>query len=694
MKDKILYIIILYLFLHNFRATIVAAIAIPISLVATLIPIYFADFTLNIMSLMALAISVGVLVMNALVVLENIYRHMDKGETPFVAAQRGTDEIALAVTGSALTNVVVFLPIAFMSGITGQFFYQFGITVVFATIISLLVSFTITPILASKLCKKVDSDTQAKGIFKYFFKLWDILYGTLEKFYKFLVGLALKHRWVVIIVAILCFFSAKHFAQYIGSEMITESDRAQASITVEMPPGTNITETLKTIKRIENIVLQVPEVNASLSTIGKIEGTFGKNTEGVHVGEILLLLVDKNAREKDIKTILKDLRSKLSNLPAAKILVMQPSSIGGVEAPIQLEISGTNFQKLQDLSEKIFQIAKKVPNAVGVDTTWQSGKPEVRILPDRKKLSNHGINVSTFALTMRSYIEGAVAGQFREKDEEYDIRVKLRSKDRKYMENIGDMLIPLPGKGVVPVSHFSKIKKTTGPTQILRKNKQRLIVISMNAAGRSTGEIASDLDTQIEKIKLAPGYSTYQGGMIETMKESFADVIMAFSLAIILTYLVLTALLESYLKPFAILLTVPLSIIGVWIGLYLTNQTFNIFSMMALVMLVGIVVNNAILIIDYAIVLESGGTKRDAAMQQAATVRLRPILMTTLAAAFAMLPLALAWGWGAEMRSGMAVASIGGLLSSAALTLFVVPVVYTYLDDLKQLSSKLLTKLF
>jgi HAE1 family hydrophobic/amphiphilic exporter-1 len=325
---------------------------------------------------------------------------------------------------------------------------------------------------------------------------------------------------------------------------------------------------------------------------------------------------------------------------------------------------------------------------VGVDTTWRSGKPEVRIYPDRKKLSDHGVDIRTFATLMRTYLEGTVAGEFRELDEEYDIRVKLRNEDRKSAHVVKDMLIPLPEKGVVPVTHFSRVESAHGPTQILRKDKQRLVVISMDTKGRSMGEVAEELDNEIDKIGLPPGYYTHQGGRVEHMKESFADILTAFTLAIILTYLVLAALLESYARPFSIMLTVPLSLIGVWIGLYLTKSTFNIFSMMAVVMLVGIVVNNAILIIDYTLTLMGKGQKRNEALRQAATTRLRPILMTTLAAAFAMLPLALAWGWGAEMRSPMAIASIGGLISSAALTLFVVPVMYTYLDDLTHFLRK------
>jgi len=680
----ILTVIILYLFLHNFWATVVAGVAIPISIIATLIPICFADFTLNMMTLMALAISVGVLVMNALVVLENIYRHLDQGATPYKAARFGTGEIALAVVGSASTNIVVFLPIAFMRGIVGQFFYQFGVSVVFATIVSLLVSFTVTPILASKLCKKVEIKRRSKSPLKLLFLIWDRLYGGLETVYGYLLDKFLRWRWLLLVIVISCFFAALQVSKHIGSEMIKEPDQGEATITIEMPPGTNIFETSKIVEKIEKIFQQMTEVRGILSTVGKIEGVIGKDTEGVNVAQIQLLLVDKNERNKDINAFLDEIRNRLQGVSIAGILVFQPSAIGGVDAPVQVEVSGTELGTLQKLSDNILSISKNIEGTVDVDTSWRSGKPEVRIFPDRQKLSDHGMNIATFATIMRTYLDGAVASQYRELDEEYDIRVKLREEDRQSVDVLNDMFLPLAGGGVVPISHFSRIEKAEGPTQILRKDKERIIIISMSSKEKSIGEIAEEIDTKIDEMGLPPGYRTHQGGMVQRMKESFADILTAFALALVLTYLVLAALLESYIQPFSIILTVPLSLIGVWIGLYVTNETFNIFSMMAVVMLVGIVVNNAILIIDYTVVLMGKKEERNDALKKAATTRLRPILMTTFAAAFAMFPLALAWGWGAEMRSSMAVASIGGLLSSAVFTLFVIPVMYTYLDDLSQ----------
>ncbi|MEW5736824.1 MAG: efflux RND transporter permease subunit [Thermodesulfobacteriota bacterium] len=677
----LLTVLILYLFLHNLRATVVAAAVIPICIISTLIPMYFAGFTLNIMTLMALALSVGVLVMNALVVLENIYRHLDRGESPTSAAVIGTSEISLAVVGSAGTNLVVFLPIAFMSGIIGQLFYQFGVAVVFATVVSLLASFTVTPILASLLCKRQDAEGR-RGVMGRFLALWDRGYSTVERLYGRALAASLHRRALTLAVSLALFFGAALLAGRIGSELITEPDRSEATITLEMPAGTTMAQTEHVLRKVNDGISSMPEIKGILTTVGKIEGMLGKSTEGVHVGQVMVFLKDKSDREKNIRQVMEEIRKRLSGIPAASVAVMQPSGIGGVEAPIQLEIMGPDFEELQKIGVKAIEAARDLPGAVDVETTWRAGKPELKIVPDRKRLADAGIPAGRFAMVMRAYLEGLDAGKFRDRGEEYDIRVKLSGDDREFAEKVDDMMIALPFGGSVPVSQLARVSEETGPVQILRKDKSRMIIVSMNVRGRSVGEVAGDLDRKLAAETLPSGYRLHQSGQVERMKESFADILMALILAVILTYLVLAALLESYLTPFSIMLTVPLGLIGVWVALYLTGESFNIFSMMAVVMLVGIVVNNAILIIDYMKVLERDGEPRDTAMLRAAAVRLRPIIMTTLAAAAAMVPMALALGWGAEMWASMAVASIGGLLSSAALSLFVVPAAYTLLDDL------------
>ena len=676
--------VILFLFLHNFKGTFIAAVSMPASIIATFTLIHFAGFTLNVMSLMALGISIGVLVTNAVVVLENIHRHMALGDSPRDAAEKGTSEIALAVLGSTLTNVVVFLPIAFMSGLVGQFFMQFGLTVTFATVVSLLISFTLTPILSAKLLKQEDLQPRQKGFRAWFFGKWDKAYDRFAKSYRALLGHALRQRWAVIAVSVAAFIGSMAVIKHLGVEMITEPDQAKLTISVEMPPGTPMTVTNKTLVKVEEIVTEEFKdvVTATYVKLGKIEGLFGKSGQGVHLGEMLVLLKDKNDRDRTINEIMREVRQALSRVPSAIIIVRQPTPMGGGEAPLQIEVSGYDFDRLHDISSEVYKTTTDTDGASDVDTTLRSGKPELSIVPKRQKIKDHGLTVAQVAGVLRANIEGFVATEYRVGDKEHDIRVKLAESGRRSIDQVGGFLVPLRDGSTIPLSEVAVIAEAEGPTQIIRKNKQRLVIVSANISGRSLGEVADDIKEHTDAMGLPPGYGIFYGGMVEMMKESFADILVTFVMAIILIYLVLAALLESYVQPFTIMLTLPLALIGVFLSLYITGKTINIFSMMAVVMLVGIVVNNAILLIDYTTVLRSKGKSREEALLEACPTRLRPIIMTNLATIFGMLPIAIGMGWGAEIRSPMAIVTIGGLIVSACLTLLVIPVVYTVLDDI------------
>ncbi len=682
--------LILFLFLHNFKETFIAAVSMPASIIATFTLIHFAGFTLNVMSLMALGISIGVLVTNAVVVLENIHRHMALGDSPRDAAEKGTSEIALAVLGSTLTNVVVFLPIAFMSGLAGQFFMQFGLTVTFATVVSLLISFTLTPILSAKLLKPEDLQPRQKGLRAWLFGKWDKAYDRLAKSYRALLGHALHQRWVVIAVSAAAFIGSMAVVKHLGAEMITEPDRGEVTISVEMPPGTPMAVTNKTLTRVEEIVTEEFKgvVTATYVKLGKIEGLFGKSAQGVHLGEMLVLLKDKADRDRTAEEILVEMRGALSDVPAATIIVQQTSAIGGAEAPLQIEVSGYDLDTLRKVSGEVHRSTRDTDGAADVDTTWRSGKPELSIVPKRQKIKDYGLTVAQVAGVLRANIEGFVATEYRVGDKEHDIRVKLAESSRRSIDQVGGFLVPLRNGSTIPLSEVAVVSEAEGPTQIIRKNKQRLVIISSNVSGRSLSEVASDIKQHTDNMEFPPGYGVFFGGMVETMEESFADMLVAFIMAVILTYLVLAALLESYVQPFTIMLTLPLALIGVFLSLYITGQTISIFSLMAVVMLVGIVVNNAILLIDYTTVLRSKGKSREEALLEACPTRLRPIIMTNLATIFGMLPIALGMGWGAELRAPMATVTIGGLVVSAGLTMLVIPVVYTFFDDLAGLFGK------
>ena len=679
--------IVLYLFLHDIKSTVIAGVSMPVSIVSTFSLMHFAGFTLNIMSLMALAISVGVLVTNSIIVIENIHRYISTGLNSKESAAKGTAEIALAVMGSTLTNVVVFLPIAFMSGIVGQFFMQFGLSVTFATLVSLFISFTLTPILFVKLfSNKVSEQKKKENLLTRALAKWDLLYDWLAEKYLKILCWTLSRRLITILGSSVLFIAAMQIPKYLGSEMTTEPDRAELTITAEMPPGYTLDRTRKAFIKIDKIVSEKFKdvITGRYIKIGKIEGLFGKSSQGIHLGELLVTLTDKSDRKETVYQIIEKIRQALSNnIPAATIIVQQPSAIGGSEAPILIEVLGYKLEKLHQISENISKKLEQTKGTRNIDTTWRAGKPEISVTPMRQRLHDYGLTAAQVAYILRANLQGMVASVYRVDNKEYDIRVKLSEADRSRIDQVKSFYVPLHNGASIPLYNVAQVSQKEGPTQIIRKNKQRVVILSSNNIGRSIGEIWEEMKSYTDNLNMPPGYSVYYGGMIEMMQESFADILLAFLMAVILTYLVLAALLESFIQPFTILLTLPLALIGVFLALFVTNNTISIFSMMAVVMLVGIVVNNGILLIDYTTILRNEGRSRIDALQEACKTRLRPILMTTIATILGMVPLALGLGWGAEMRAPMAIVSIGGLMVSMVLSLVVIPTVYTLFDDLK-----------
>ncbi|MEW5801207.1 MAG: efflux RND transporter permease subunit [bacterium] len=686
----VLTTLVLFVFLHSIWLTIIAALTMPISIVATFILLRFAGFTFNMMSLMALGLSVGVLVDNAIVVLENIHNYRQKNVSAVQAAEEGTNEIALAVAASTMTNLVVFLPIAYMSGIIGQFFRQFGMTTIFVTLVSLVISFTLTPMLYAVLAR--GEETNKKSILAPFYQLWDRGYERVARSYGNLVDKSLRRRWLVIVIALASLYAATRLVPFIGSEFITEADRAELSISLELPAGTPLEKTRKLMERIDRIVQKDPDVKKRFITIGSLSGGLGNNIQGVHAGQMLVKLSDKDARERTVFKIQDELRAQLKDFPDATITVGVPSIGGGSEAPLQIEIFGDDFAKLENFSKQIMELARNTQGTTDVDSSWKPGKPQVSLYPDRIRIKDLGLSVAQIASVMRTSVEGTVASKFRVEDKEYDMRVKLADKQRQDISQINNFQVSLPGGSNIPLSQVTRIEKTSGPASIIRKDKNRVIIVSANLTGGAhLGDIVQEIRARSASF-FHGGYGIFFAGQAEHMAESFGEIFSAMLMAVILTYLVMAALLESFLQPFSIMLTFPLAMIGVWGFLFLTGMTFSLFSLMAIVMLVGYVVNVAILILDYTAVLRKQGMDRNAALSEACRVRLRPIFMTSLTTVFGMLPLALGIGWGAESRAPMAVVFIGGLVASTLMTLFVIPIVYTYMEDLTALPGKLIRR--
>jgi len=681
----ILTAICLFLFLHNIRSTLILVVAMPTSIISTFLLLYIFDYSINMMSMMGLALSVGILVNNSILVLENIHRYLDLGEDRVTAARRGTSEIAVAVASTTLTNIVVFVPIAFMSSIIGQFFRQFAMTIVFSTIFSLFISYTLTPMLSAKYLK--ESGKKAS-----IFHHWDNFYISASRSYGNLVRRLLRHRWTVIIASLLIFIvSMKFLPPLIGFEFFSKTDQGSFQVTIETPVNSTLSATDKVARRVEAILRELPEQEKIFTTVGKVSGFLGGTNQGVNLAEINVDLIDQKERERSTRDIMNSLRGILAGIPAATFTFQETQQGGaGAEKPIQLEIRGDEIESLNRLAGRVVGLARTIPGAVDVDTDWRMGKPEIWIIPDRARASEYGITVGSIAGILRSSLTGTVASTYRELDDEFDIRVKLEEKDRNFQEQIRNISM-LAGDGeVVPLTAVCRIEQREGPTTITRKDRERIVTVSANIVGSSSGEVYSRLEELLDTdVTFPPGYGYFFAGEIERMQENFREIFIALGLAIVLTYLMLAAILESYRYPTMIMLSLPLAMVAVFLALFLTNTTINIFSLMAMVMLVGLVINNTIVIVDYSNLLRQEGKTIEDAIVGACEVRLRPVLMANLSTVVAMIPLALGLGMGGGFRAPMAIVSIGGMIGGGFLALLVSPVLY-YIFSSKKPGEKII----
>lgn len=665
--------LLLFIFLHDWRQTLVAGLSMPVSVIATFLLVERAGFTINIMTLMALGISIGTLVTNSIIVIENITRLIKTGMDPFDAAEKGTAEVAIAVVASTLTNVVVFTPIAFMSGIIGRFFMQFGVTVVFATIISLVVSFTMVPMLSARILRTRAGEHHGKEhLWTRFTIAWDEGYGRMADGYKFLLGRAMDHRWVPITITAIVFFFAIFLFSFVGGEFMPVIDQSVVVISVELPAGTSMVRTSEVSDRIEKKMRMRPDVEGVITKIGG-------GQRGVSEAEITLKLVDRDERDLSIKEFMNDIRPALAGVPDAEIMVTTQGEGGSGEADLLIEVLSADQAKLSLVGEQLLRIVEETPGLVEVQTSEKTGKPEIAIRPRRRQMTWRGLDPATTGMILRTAYEGEKAGVYRELGEEYDIKVQFAGSNREDPAYLPDLPVNLPYGGTVPLSDIATIENRTGAAEILHRDKQRMIQVSANVATGTVSEARAIIDEKLAVMDIPSGVTVKYAGMAEIQDESFASIRTAMILAVLLVYIVMAAILESFIHPLTVMLTLPLGLIGTAVALFFTGQTINIMSLMAMVMLTGIVVNNAILLLDYAAQLRARGMKAREALLEACPTRLRPIIMANLAIAIGMVPQALG-GAGVEYRAPMAVVQIGGVLLSAVFTLFIIPVIYTMMD--------------
>ena len=676
-----LAVLVILLFLRSFSGSFVAAVTIPTTIISTFTFMMMMGFTINMMSLLALTISVGMIIDDSIVVLENSYRHMEEGMPRMKAALAGISEIGFAVIATSLAIVAVFIPVAFMEGIVGKFFYEFGWTVTFAVVVSTFIAVTLSPMLCSRVLKV--NTTHGR-----LFNLIERVFEWIESGYRRTLQTALNHRPLVVLGAFGVFAGSLFIAGFLGGEFAPAADEGQFYIRVQTPIGTSLDGSSAVLAEIEHRVSKLPCVTDTFTTIGAgVE-------ERVNVATILTNLVPKHQRrlgQADVMALARDALADLDHLEISVEMVPRISGGGFRSAPLQYSLRGPEFDELVQLSETIMAEASKVPGIVDLNSSFDSGKPEVSIQLDRQKARDLGVSTEDVGKAVHTLIGGRKAGTFEEGGETYDVRVRLVEEDRDRPEAILGVPVRSARGNMVELRNFVRVEETTGPVQIDREDRSRQITVFGNLEKSKKLKAALDDIARIEaEVEFPPGVTSKITGEGEMMAESNASIYFSLALAVVLIYMVLAAQFESLVHPFTVMLSLPLSIVGALGLLALTGRTLNIFSMIGMIMLMGLVTKNAILLIDYTNLLRRRGIPRDDAILQAGPVRLRPILMTATSTIAGMIPVAIGTGSGAETRAPMGTAIVGGMVTSTILTLVVIPVVYSLLDDVATFTKRLL----
>ncbi|MGI6317927.1 MAG: efflux RND transporter permease subunit [Dethiobacteria bacterium] len=699
----ILAMLVLFVFLRNLRSTLVIALSMPISVIATFILIYFGGLNLNMMSLGGLALGIGMMVDCSIVVLENIFRMREKGLDRMEAAKSGANEVANAITASTLTTVAVFFPIAYVEGIASELFTELALTVSFSLLASLLVALTLVPMLSSRLLKvnhlhndrSETTDQRPKGRVARLVSVSERWLKALDVHYRVLLARCLARRaWTVIIVAALLIGSLA-LVPAIGAEFIPAMDQGMINVTVELPHGSSLEETDRVISQVEqafssyedDIELVFSSIGGSGMMIGMGGTGGGSNTGGIYVS-----LVPLEERKLSTQEVVEGVRSQVETIPGAEITVEAQdisTSMGMVSAPVEVSLKGENLNELERISAEIADLLRDIPGTWDVTTSLEEGQPEIQLLVDREKAGVYGLSAAQIASAARTAIEGQVATRFRTGSEEIDVRVRLSEGGSKELAEIENLLVDSPLGLMVPLGEVAEIREVQAPTTIQRSDQVRVVSITAQLQGRDLAAVMGEVQQAVEEnVFLPQGYTVNYGGEFELMTESFADLFLALLMSIALVYMVLAAQFESLLHPLVIMFSIPVAAIGVIVALFITGTSFSVVTFIGVIMLVGIVVNNAIVLVDYINQLRGRGLARDEAILTAGPVRLRPILMTALTTILAMVPLTLGLGEGAEMQVSMAVAVIGGLTVSTFLTLIFVPVIYSLFDDVSLLSRR------
>ncbi len=672
----------LFLFLHSARNSFIVLLSIPTSLITTFVFMYVMGFTLNLVSMMALALVIGILVDDSIVVLENIHRHLELGEEKKEAALNGRSEIGFAAIAITLVDVVVFLPIAMVGGLVGKIFREFGLTIVVSTLVSLLVSFTLTPMLASR-WSSLTSYEEGSLLGKVVDWL-ESMQARLDSGYRGLLGWALNHkRKVLAISGFALIVSLLPIPLHlIGTEFLAQPDRGEFALIIEMPVGTPLEQTDITVGRIEKKIRQDKAVEKIFSTVGMSEQTFQKSTQS-NLGQIQIRLVpawDRKITTRNMMARVKEIAESYPGVTARTSVIGMWGTAN--YSPLEVEVQGEDLGEVVGASQKIIDIMARTGGVTDIKSTWETARPELQVVVDRERAASFGLTLGEVASVLQTAIQGTVVTKYSDNGTDYDIRLQLAEKDK--ATELGNLTLTTRTGRQIALSQIASITRGDGPVEIDRKDRERLVTILGNLSGsKSLGDVTRDIREGIASAKLPSSVNVFFGGDNENMSDMFRDMGIALAMAVLFVYMIMVSLFESYAHPFTIMFSLPVALVGGLIALLLTGQTMNTFSMIGVIMSTGLVTKNAILLVDYTNTLRGRGLGMIEAILEAGPTRLRPIVMTTATMVFGMLPLALGLGIGSEIRQSMAIVVIGALISSTLLTLVLVPVMYTYMDALK-----------
>ncbi|MBU2026493.1 MAG: efflux RND transporter permease subunit, partial [Proteobacteria bacterium] len=676
----ILVIVVCILFLRRFRTSLIVTLAIPLSLIAAFIGLFAKGYTINVVSLMSLSMAVGLVVDDAIVVLENIIRHVDQGKSPKQAAVEATSEVGLAVTAATLTIVVVFVPLLLVKGIAGIIFGQLAFVMLITILTSLFVSLTLTPMAASRLLRSGGE----KRFNRMFIWSEQVLNG-LDAMYARVLEWGVTHRKVVLSAIAGIFCGSLILIPLVGTEFMPEMDSGEVEIVLEMPEGTRAEVTAVATEEMLKAVNGLPETQASYGLAGQTKKGFLSAVgfeEGTNIGRIGGRLIAKEKRHRSAKELASELREQVMKLPgverysASAVSGIQKVMLGGGR-PISIEVLGHDLETTDEVAEKIRCIVEATPGAVDVSVSRKKPRPEVQIRLDRDRAATLGLNVALLADALRTNYYGFKDTKFREAGDDFDIELRLKKEQRESIREIGETpLTTLTGR-IVQLRNVASIQETFGPVEIDRKNRQRVTKVLAGVQGRVLGDVAGDIRTQMASLQVPAGVSIEWGGEVKEQEKAFRDLLLLLILGVALVYMVMAAQFEDFVDPFIIMFSVPFAFVGVIWAFVFTATPLNLMSFIGVIMLVGIVVRNAIVLVDYTKQLRGRGMGLNEAVVTGGRTRLRPVLMVSLAMIFGMVPLALSRGEGSEIWNALGITVIGGLMVSGFVTLILVPLLYS-----------------